>query len=56
MLVALAIFTGLNYLTLVIAPYLKFTIKKLCIGACGIILLKYVCELAYYMKILSFVF
>ncbi len=56
MLVAFAIVALLNYLTLVLAPYFNFSIQRLATAACGILLLKYACELATYTKIMTFIF
>jgi hypothetical protein len=56
MLVAFAIVALLNYMTLVVAPYLNCSIQRLATAACAILLLKYACELATYAKIMPFVF
>lgn len=56
MLIAFAIITILNYVTLVAAPYFNCSIQKLAMAACVVLLVKYGCELAFYTKILTFVF
>ena len=44
-MIAFAIFSVINYLTLVIAPYFNCTIQKLSMAACAVLLVKYGCEL-----------
>lgn len=56
MLVAFAIVALLNYLTLVLAPYFNISIHRLATAACGILLIKYGCELATYAKIMTIIF
>jgi hypothetical protein len=56
MVIAFIIVTLLNYFTLVVAPYLNFSIQKLATGACGVLLIKYGCELATFMKLMVVVF
>lgn len=56
MLIAFSIITIVNYLTLVVAPYFNCSIQKLAMVACVILLVKYGCELAYYINILTFIF
>lgn len=56
MLIAFAIFSLINYFTLIFAPYINCSIQKLSLIACGILLVKYVCELIYYAKFLTFIF
>jgi len=56
MIIAFIIIALLNYLTLVVAPYLNCSIQKLATAACGILLIKYGCELATFMKIMIVIF
>lgn len=56
MLIAFGLFSIINYFTLILAPYINCSIQKLSLLACGILLIKYGCELIYYTKILTFIF
>jgi hypothetical protein len=47
------VFALLCYLTLLVTPYLNLTLRKLSLGACAILLAKYICELSTYAHVIS---
>ena len=55
-MIAFTIFSIINYLTLVLAPYFNCSIQKLAMAACAVLLIKYGCELTSQTKILAIFF
>jgi antibiotic biosynthesis monooxygenase (ABM) superfamily enzyme len=56
MIFVFGVFATLYYFTLFLAPFLNCTIKTLALGASGIILIKYICSLFVYSKVMTIIF
>lgn len=56
MIFVYGVFALLYYFTLFLAPFLNCTIKSLALGASGIILIKFICSLFIYSKVLTGLF